>query len=165
MEKGKKVKVAIGIIAGIAVGVGLYFGVKALMKPKEEEKPEEEAKPEGEKPAQKLGSGISVKKAAPKPSGFGNGNQPAPKTNITVANPKIKGQKTWVYAKYDNTKVYQKSTDKRIGLGALYNSYAKGKIIGTYAGSTSVGGEKFLFVNDAGKALIVSEKLTYTRTL
>ena len=167
----KKTKIILGIAIGLTVGVGLYLTIPKLLKKKEEETPAVEEKntststptTEHKSTPAKSGSTITIKKPDPKGTGFNPA--PAQKPATPVATSKGTTHGTWVYAKMDGVKTYKKSTTKGVTLGAQYNVYKKNEIIGTFVGSTSVSGEKYIYVNDYKTPLVVSDKLVYIKTI
>lgn len=161
----KKV-IFIGIGAALLAGIGIYFAVTKLGKKKEEEEaPEADNKqPVSQELPTPKGPKIILTKAAAKAKDFVDKTTSAPKTESKPVATKP-GQKIYVYAKAEGAKAYNKPSKAGVNLGSLYNSYNRGKIIGTYAGATSIGGEKYLRVNDGNTPLLIMEKLTYTKTV
>lgn len=170
----KKTKIFIGIGLGLVAAAGVFIAITKPFKKKEDEAPAEEKSTDtgsgsgsgASSPAPKKTS-LVLQKAAQKLGGGFNtgttGKPAAPSTSSTPAKT-TGGKKVWVYASTNGVKVYKKSTKKGVTLGSLYNTYGKGKIIGNFVGSTSVGGEKYTLVMDGKTPLVVIEKLTYTNT-
>ncbi len=159
----KNTKIFIGIGSGLIAALGVFLAITKPWKKKEEEIIETKAEiaaapsPNAGKPTHP----VTIKKTTPKKPVF-----ESPAINAPGKIPVGKNAKgIWVYAAMDGVKVYKKSTIKGTVLGNLYNTYKSGKIIGKFSGSTSVAGEKYLIVSDAGTQLVVNENLVYTKTI
>lgn len=157
-----KKKIFIGIGVALAAAAGVYLAIAKPWK-KKEEAPAAEGEVKQEVGPTKEGP-VVLKKAAPKKTSFGTPTPTPSKVPAPTPAPASKGGKNlWVFSKTDGVKSYSQSKTKGVQLGPQYNSYNKGKIIGKFTGSTSIGGQKYLLVNDSGKTIIVSENLTYTK--
>lgn len=164
-------KLVIGIGAAVVAAIGIFVAITKPWKKKEEEEVEEktETKEVTHETSDKTSPGpkLTIKKNLPKLPGFSTPKPNLSTSTTTPAKPAAttaSGKKVYVYAKSDGVKVYKKSTKKGVNLGPLYNTYKKGQIIGSFVGTTSIGGAKWVNVKDGSTPVIVNQNLTYTNT-
>lgn len=177
----KKTKIIIGVAAGLALAVGIYFGVTRMFKKKDEQSADEgsDAKSSDKQPVTHQAStpskgspGVNITRPASRGAAFEpkgsatttTSSSPSAVTPEKANKAEKAGKKIWVYAKTDGVKAYKQSTTKGVNIGPLYNTFNKGKIIGYYTGTKSIGGEKWYAVLDGKNAILVNEKLIYTKT-